>query len=227
MTGDLDDIAFRLRSAIPKRWFGEKSPNLDALLSSIATPWVWLYGLIGYATQQTRIATASDEWLDMIAADYFGSRLRRKLGEADIAFGLRIRAALLRDAATRSAIMTGLQNLTGIRPAIFEPANCLDTGGYGIDLGGSAFQCAGLAYGQAGGWGSLALPYQFFVTGGRASVPGVAMLAGYGTPGGGYGQGSLGYVDISLLPGRVTDAEIENTLSSLLPLNAVAWLRIN
>jgi hypothetical protein len=226
MTGDLVDIAFRIRSALPKRWFAEKSPNLDVLVTSIATPWVWLYDFICYAIQQTRISTASDSWLDMIAADYFGTGLRRKVGEADITYRVRVRAALLRDAATRSAIINGLQGLTGISPSIFEPANCLDTGGYGTLSGDTAFRCQGFAYGQAGGWGSLKLPYQFFVTAERPLVPGVAMLAGYGTPAGGYGQGFLGYVDISLLPGQVTDAEIQNTLSSLLPINAVAWLRI-
>jgi hypothetical protein len=52
------------------------------------------------------------------------------------------------------------------------------------------------------------------------------MVAGYGTPGGGYGQGCLGYVAISLLPGQVSDAEIEKALCDLLPITAVAWLRI-
>jgi hypothetical protein len=227
MTGDLVDIFLRLRSALPKRWFAEKSPNLHALLTCIAGPWVWLYDLIQYSIRQTRIATASDEWLDLIAVDYFGSGLRRRVGEADTAFGVRIRAALLREAATRSAIASGLQDLTGIVPVIFEPANCMDTGGYGTAAGDPALQSTGLAYGQAGGWGSLNLPYQVFVTATRPLVPGVAMLAGYGTFGGGYGQGSLGYVALSLLPGQVTDTEIQDTLRDLLPINAVAWLRIN
>jgi hypothetical protein len=226
MTGDLVDIVLRLRSLLPKRWFAEKSPNLDALLTSIASPWVWLYVLIDYAIQQTRLATASDEWLDLIAADYFGQGLRRKIFEADISYRGRIRAALLREAATRSAIIRGLRGLTGVDPVIFEPANCTDTGGYGTLSGAAAVSGGGLSYGRAGGWGNLDLPYQFFVTVARPLVPGVAMLAGYGTPGGGYGQGSLGYVAISLLPGQVTDAEIQNTLNGLLPINAVAWLRI-
>jgi hypothetical protein len=227
MTGDLFNIVLRLRSTLPKRWFGENSPNLDALLTSIANPWVWLYDLISYSIRQTRLATASDEWLDLIATDYFGSRLGRKVSETDIAYRVRIRRALLREAATRSAVLRGLQGLTGIEPAIFEPANCMDTGGYGTLSGDPTLRVVGLAYGKAGGWGNLALPYQFFVTAARPLVPGVAMLAGYGTPSGAYGQGCLGYVAVSLLPGQVTDAEIQNTLSGLLPINAVAWLRIN
>jgi hypothetical protein len=227
MTGDLVEIVGRLRSGLPKRWFNEKSPNLDALLTSIATPWVWLYDLIDYAIRQTRIATASDGWLDLTAVDYFGRGLRRKINESDTAYRLRIRMALLREAATRSAVISGLEGLTGIEPIIFEPANCMDTGAYGTVVGASTSVGGGLAYGQVGRWGNLNLPFQFFVTAARPLVPGVSMLAGYGTPGGGYGQGSLGYVAVSLLPGQVTDAEIQNTLRGLLPINAVAWLRIN
>jgi hypothetical protein len=226
MTGDLVDIVLRLRSTLPKRWFAETSPNLDALLVSIASPWVWFYDLINYVIRQGRISTASDKWLDLIASDYFGSNLRRKASETDIAYSARIRSALLREAATRSAIMGGLQSLTGTQPVIFEPANCGDTGGYGALSNDPVAQPTGLAYGQAGGWGNLDLPYQFFVTAARPQVPGVSMVAGYGTPGGGYGQGGLGYVAISLLPGQVSDAEIQKALRDLLPITAVAWLRI-
>jgi hypothetical protein len=52
------------------------------------------------------------------------------------------------------------------------------------------------------------------------------MLAGYATDAGGYGQGSIAYVDLALLPDQVTNLEIETTLSGLLPVNSVAWLQI-
>jgi hypothetical protein len=84
-----------------------------------------------------------------------------------------------------------------------------------------------LAYGIAGGWGSLGLPYQFFITASRPLTPGLDLLAGYSTSSGGYGQGALTYVDLSLVPGQVTDADIQHTLCDLLPINAVAWLRIH
>jgi len=79
---------------------------------------------------------------------------------------------------------------------------------------------------MAGGWGSLLLPLQFFVTAFRPAMPGVGMLAGYGIPSGGFGVGVIGYVDLAMLPGAIDDADIQTTLSSLLPMNAVAWLRI-
>jgi hypothetical protein len=86
--------------------------------------------------------------------------------------------------------------------------------------------CHGLAYGQTGGWGNLNLPLQFFISVKRPAAPGVAMLAGYGITTGAYGAGSISYVDLSGLPGQVTDHDIRSTLLNLLPVNAVAWLQI-
>jgi hypothetical protein len=128
--------------------------------------------------------------------------------------------------ATRSAVEAGLLGLIGTQPAIFEPANCMDTGSYGASASAANTPCTGMAYGQAGGWGSLHLPFQFFVTATRPPTPGVGMIAGYGTSNGGYGEGAISYVDLSLLPGHVTDADVQAMLCKLLPVNAVAWLRI-
>jgi hypothetical protein len=226
MVGDQADFVSRLWAVLPKRWFAEQSPNLEALLGSIAAPWAWLYGLIKYVTAQTRLATATEQSLDLIANDFFGSDIGRKAGESDDTYRARIQGALLREAATRSAVSAGLASVVGSDPIIFEPAKCSDTGSYGaIDQDGSIVS-TGMAYGQAGGWGSLQLPFQFFVTVTRPATAGVAMLAGYGTPNGGFGQGAMSYIDISLLPGEVGDAEIQATLSSLLPVNVVAWLKI-
>ena len=211
MTGDLDDIIYRLRSVLPHRWFSETSPNLNAVLSSIATPWVWLYGLISYVISQTRLASATDDWLDLIAADYFGSGLIRKPGEGDASYRSRIQAALVREAATRSAVSEGLTDLIGRQPSIFEPANCMDTGCYGASGLSSPIPGTGMAYGQAGGWGSLDLPFQFFITCERSPTPGVGLLAGYSTLNGGYGQGQISYIDLALLPGHVTDTDIRTT----------------
>ena len=226
MTGDLKDFIARLSMVLPKRWFAEQSPNLEALLTGIATPWVWLYNLITYVVSQTRLMTATDDSLDMISNDYFGRKILRKLDESDTIYRGRILAAVLREAASRPAVSAGLEDLIGNPPTIFEPANCLDTGAYGGLQGNLGFKGMGMAYGHIGGWGSLSLPFQFFVTATRPPTPGVSMLAGYGTSNGGYGEGSSSYVDLSLLPGHVSDADIQTALCSLLPINAVAWLRI-
>jgi hypothetical protein len=224
--GDLNDIVSRFRTVLPKRWFAEKSPNLNAVLQSIAAPWVWLYDTISYVISQARLSTATDYWLDLISYDYFGDLLSRNSGESDACFRTRVKAALQRQAATRSAVSAGLQALTGARSIIFEPAACVDTGCYGTLAKDPNIVQTGLAYGEVGGWGSLNMPLQFFVTAVRPPNPAINMLAGYGTPNAGYGEGTISYVDLSVLPGHVTDEDIKATLSSLLPVNAVAWLRI-
>lgn len=227
MTGDLSDFVARLRAVLPKRWFGDQTPNLIALLSSMATPWVWLYSLLSYVILQTRIGTATDNWLDIIALDFFGSGLCRHGGEGDVSYRTRILGTLLRTAASRSAISACMEQITGSEPAIFEPSNCGDAGAYTTLANGAAPPGFGLAYGVTGGWGNLDLPYQFFITITRPPTPGVGLLAGYGTDAAGYGGGSIAYVDLATLPGQVTDEEIQDTLSSLLPVNSVAWLRIS
>jgi hypothetical protein len=224
MTGDLANIVSRLRAVLPRRWFAEQSPNLSAVLRGLAAPWAWLYDTINVVLAQTRLNTATDDWLDLISYDYFGDLLNRNLNEPDSSYRIRVKAALLRDAATRSAVMSGLEALTGARPIIFEPANCMDTGSYGTMTDSSVV--AGLAYGRVGGWGSLKLPFQFFVTAVHPPSPGISMLAGYGTPNGGYGNGAISYVALSMLPGHITEQNIQTTLCNLLPVNAVAWLRI-
>ena len=226
MTGDLNDILSRLWAVLPKGWFCEQSPNLTALLTSVGTPWVWLYSSIQYIIAQTRIATATDSWLDLVAVDYFGNQLPRNVNEADALYRGRIQAALLREAATRPAVMAGLASLIGTPPDIFEPAKCRDTGSYGVFSAANQQGCTGLAYGDIGGWGNLNLPLQFFVTTARPQTPGAGVVAGYGTANGGFGAGDASYIDLALLPGTITDQAIEVTLSSLLPANAIAWLRI-
>jgi hypothetical protein len=226
MTGDLADFVSRLRAVLPKRWFADQAPNLTAILNSIATPWTCLYGLFTYAGLQTRIATATDSWLDLIALDFFGQGLPRQAGESDTSYRSRISQALLRGAATRSAISLCMKDLTGSAPGIFEPAKCSDTGAYAAATDGPLVAESGLAYGLAGGWGNLNMPLQFFVTVKRPPTPGVAMLAGYRTGAGGYDRGSIAYADLSLLPGQLTEQDIQTTLSDLLPVNATAWLQI-
>ncbi len=227
MRGDLSDFVSRLRSVLPKRWFADQAPHLTAVLTSLATPWVWLYDLLSYVVLQTRISTATGNWLDLIALDFFGSNLIRQSDESDSSYRSRILNTVLRGGATRPAVSAYIQLLTGSEPRIFEPARCSDTGSYSTLANGPLPPASGLGYGVAGGWGNLSLPFQFFVSISRPPTPVVGMLAGYGVNAGGYGQGSVAYVDLSLLPGQLTDETIQKDLSSLLPVNTVAWLQIN
>lgn len=226
MPGDVGDVVARIRAALPKRWFGETSPNLDAILTGLATPWSWLYGMVGYVSSQSRLATATDRWLDLLAVDFLGPYFRRQPGESDQSFRTRISMARMRARATRPAMISGLSALCGTPPAIFEPSRCADTGAYAAHTLSRPVQSFGLAYGRTGGWGSLNLPWQIFITVARPPVPGLANLSGYGVPAAGYGHGSIAYVDLAALPGRIDDTDIQRTVRDLLPVNATAWLRI-
>jgi hypothetical protein len=227
MLGDVTDICGRLRAVLPIRWFPDQSPTLNAVLTCIATPWAWLYGLGQYVITQTRLNSASGQWLDLISRDFFGHSLRRGNGEVDATYRARIQWALVQEAATRSAVDATLEHLTGFSPQIFEPANAGDTGAYGAIAVGSTTAFLGLAYGTAGGWGTPQLPFQFFVTVRRPENQGASSIAGYGTGFGGYGIGPIAYFDLALLGGLVDDEDIAQSLAKVLPVTTIAWLRIS
>ena len=91
--------------------------------------------------------------------------------------------------------MQTLEHLTGFSPLIFEPANAGDTGAYGAIAVGSTTAFLGLAYGTVGGWGTLQLPFQFFVTARRPENQSGSLIAGYGT---GFGDTGLVRSPISI-----------------------------
>jgi hypothetical protein len=225
-TGDQNDLVVRLRSILPSRWFPDTSPALTAVLSGFGYLFACIYSLLKYANLQTRIGTATDAFLDMISADYFGLGLPRRTNEADVAFSARIKAALLGPKVTRAAVISALVSLTGRTPTIFEPANTGDTGAYGS---ATATTGTGLAYNTVGGYGSLMLPFQFFLTAYRPITGGIASVAGYytgsGWAGGGYGVGAIEYATLAMST-QVTDAQIQNAVNTTRPVASTAWMRI-
>lgn len=225
MVGDQADLVGRLRALLPTRWFGDVSSNLDALLECIATPWSWLYTFVQFVVQQTRIATATGQWLDLIGGDFFGSSLLRSNAESDTQYRGRIQYLLFRQAATRQAVALAIEHLTGRQAQIFEPANPADTGAYSSGCPTGRAVGLGVAYCAAGGWGSLTMPYQFFVTMERPAIAGLASVTGYGDVGSGYGIGSIAYLDLRSAPGGLTDNELLAAVSNLLPICTIAWVR--
>jgi hypothetical protein len=218
-TGDQQDIFRRIRALLP-RWFGDGSPTLDGVLQGLAWAGSFVYSLWAYAKLQTRILTATDGWLDMIAADFFGNSLLRGANQSDASFRARIIINMFRERGTRQAIVKVLQDLTGRTPLIFEPMRPADTGGYG--------QAQGLAYGLAGGYGSLLLPYQGFVTAFRPTGTGIPLVAGYGISTGGYGQASRAeYGSMSMIQGAVTDADIYAAVDGVKPAGTIVWTAIS
>jgi hypothetical protein len=222
MTGDQADMLARLRSVLPARWFPDVAPVLDGVLSGIACAWSWSYGQLAYVKQQTRIATATDTWLDIIAQDFFGSRLARK-GRTDPAFRARIQLELLRERGTRAAVISILQDLTGRPPRVFEPGRVSDTGGYGS----RANPATGLAYGFAGGWGNSALPFQCFITVFRPSGAGITNVAGWGSSGGGYSVGAIEYGNLAMMQVQVTDADVYAAIADVMPVATIGWTQIS
>jgi hypothetical protein len=223
MTGDAQgdgkgaapDMLARLKAVLPPRWFADDTPVLDGLLAGLAAAAAWLYALLATVRQQARLATASGGFLDLIAQDYLGARIARRAGQGDGAFRTRIEAELLRERGTRGAIISVLGDLTGRAPVVFEPARAADTGAWGIATG----------YGAAGGWGSLMLPFQCFVTAYRAQGSGIARVAGWGS-GGGWGVGAIEYAGLEMLEGQLTDADIAAAIAGVMPVAAIAWTRI-
>jgi hypothetical protein len=216
MTGDPSDMLARLKATLPRSWFADTTPILDGVLAGLANAWSWLHAALTYTVAQTRIATATDSFLDQIAADFFGTRLLRLPAEPDGAYRTRISRELLRERGTRHAVIQVLQDLTGRTPIVFEPSRPADTGAWGGPLG----------YGMAGGWGSLMLPYQCFVTAYRAQGGGIANVAGYDGPAG-YGAGAIQYASLSMLTGTVTDQQINAAIARVMPVSTIAWTSIS
>jgi hypothetical protein len=218
-TGTPADVVSRLQFLLPSRWFTVGMTAIrDAALQGLASALSFIYSLLAYIRQQTRIGTATDGFLDLIAADYFGTNLQRQSGESDPAYRLRILQALFRERNTRQAVVLILQELTGRTPIIFEPQRAADTGGYGGYL---------LAYGESGAYGSMVLPMQAFVTAFMPVGTGIPNVAGYCVPTGAYSTGSQAeYTSASMLDETVTDADVYNAVESVRPTCATLWVNI-
>ncbi|HET9019597.1 MAG TPA: hypothetical protein VFN46_08425 [Acetobacteraceae bacterium] len=217
MTTNIADMQGRLASLLPLRWFADDAPVLSSLLAGLADGWAWLSDMLAYAKLQTRIATATDTFLDLVSQDCFAAALPRRTGESDAAFRGRIQQELLRERATRPALVAVLTDLTGRVPVVFEPARPADTGAYGTALG----------YGVAGGWGSLALPSQSFVTAFRPLGAGVPVVGGWGSGAGGWGVGAIEYASRPMVEAQVSDADITAAVARSVPVATIAWLRIS
>lgn len=210
-------VSARLKALLPTGWFSDDTPVLDALTLSMGVLWVGLIDLISTVRLQTRMATASGVFLDLAALDYCGTAISRRAGESDPAFSARLRATVLAPRATRAALIAAIERVTGRTPQIFEPFNATDCGGYSTNT---------LGYAVAGGYGSLALPYQLFVTAYRPDAVPASHAGGYNQGPGGYNAGPMAWVASGDNPGLLTDSEIYAAIVHALPVNAVAWTRL-
>jgi hypothetical protein len=216
-TGDQNDMLARLEGLIPS-WYSDNSPVVTGILNGVAFCLAYVYGWINFAKMQTRIKTASGSFLDMIALDFFGLSLQRQPGQSDAQFLSNIQINLFQERGTRRAVSQILTNLTGRPPGIFEPQRPADTGAYG---GG------GIGYGVAGGYGSLSLPYQAFVTAYRPISSGIPYVGGYGSSVAAYRTPSqCEYGNIGMIKTPVTDAQIYQAIDSVKCEGTIVWARI-
>lgn len=217
-TGDQQDMVTRLKAVLPFGWFQGDTPLLDALLNGFAYGLNLIFSMAIYTKLQTRISTATDGFLDLVAYDYFGLFLLRGAKEGDPTFRARIFLNLLREKATRRGIIKVITDLTGNAPVVFEPWLPSDTGAYNE---------GNLAYNTAGGYGSLALPYQGFITVYRPLGQGIPYVGGYGSFVGAYTTPSqLEWANPSLIAGGVTDADIYAAIADAKVEGTIAWVNI-
>jgi hypothetical protein len=155
IVGSQTDIVNRLQRLMPNGWFASgATPIRDALIVGAANAFALIFSLFAYLKNQTRIATATDGFIDLISLDLFGAELPRGT-LIDASYRSRIKSSVFPQRNTRAAIIAVLTHITGRVPTVFEPARAADTGAYNNGT---------LAYGVAGAYGSLLYPYQSFVT---------------------------------------------------------------
>lgn len=217
-TGDVPDFLRRLKALIPNNWFTPgQSPLLDGVLTGFAQVFSFNYAQLAYLRLQTRIATATDGFLDLIANDYFGSRLFRQANQSDNSFRARILASILRKRNTRDAVTSIVTQLTGRAPIILEPTRPNDTG---------VWDGPGIGWDIAGGWGSLLLSYQSFVTVFRPAGQGVPNIAGWDISTGAWNTPSqLEWATASQVDG-LTDADLYAAVESVRPIGYTIWVAL-
>jgi hypothetical protein len=135
-----DQFAARMAAVFPNGWASAsaKSPGgaLYGLFQSIGGGLSFETGALTYALGATRIQNAINGALDLASLDFLGDRLPRNPGELDPSYAGRVTAALLPDGATRSAVVTAVENATGYPVRAIEPWSPADTGVWGRSFWG-------------------------------------------------------------------------------------------
>ncbi len=151
MIGDPTDMRQRLRMTLPARWFSDVAPVLDGLLSGFALAWSSLYDLLQNVITQSRVSTATGNFLSLAAQDYLSDSFLRRPNETDTDYRSRLLVAMRRQRATRPAVVAAAAS-AGYALSIFEPAQPASTGAYNIPFG--------LAWNVVGAWGSMQMPLE-------------------------------------------------------------------
>ncbi|GBQ58830.1 hypothetical protein [Komagataeibacter swingsii] len=162
-------LALRIRRLLPTGWFpaapatgeAEQAPVLNALLQGYGGMFAWIWAMLAGTDTQTRLATMTGAFLDMFAADFFGTLLTRNPGESDDALRARIREALFPSLGTRPDVVNTIADEVGAPGRVIEPRNATDC--KGIASMASPAIGGGYGYGVAAlRYGSRAAPFQLF-----------------------------------------------------------------
>ena len=223
-TGDAPDMLARIKRVVPSRWFAYAAPLRDAVLGGLADQLAWVYSLIAFAKLQTRISTATGFFLDLIAFDYFGRFIRRRINELDAAFMARIKKELVRERVTRKGMIAALTDLTGKAPLIIEPWNPYDCGALSTPY---LALCNSACVGGAGFVGSTVYPSQVLITAYMPGLQGVPNISGFNCAPGGVGVGSMAVISRSMITGAVTSNDVYSTIEATKPTGTICWVRLH
>lgn len=214
-TGDQNDIFNRLKANLVP-WFGQESPDADALLQGIAKTDSTIYSLIADTNQQARIKTATGDALDLISLDFFGGKLPRHPNENDVSFRNRILANLVQERATRKGMITVLTNLTGRVPLVIEGFNP-----YGVAAYDQTFY-----YDVGYGYGWLQ-PYTAIIYAYRPQPEGFVGVGAYDVSGFGYDfYFNNAYVSIAEEIVFVSDQDIIDAIEQTKPYGTYMYVSI-
>jgi hypothetical protein len=242
-TGDSNDILMRVKMLIPFRWFSWVAPLRDAVLGGLSDSMAWCYSWIVYTRTQSRIATSTGPFLDLISYDFLGRHLPRR-GLDDNTFRTRIMATILQERVTRAGMNNALLSITGATPSIFEPWNTGDAGAWSGPTVAQASH-GNFAWNTVGGWGATNLPTQVFLNLHRSAFSGVPNVGGWSSAGNLSGLGSwvnatgssvtvtgpsgggIELIGPSTAQIGVTDAVIYDTINTTRPTGSIMWTRFN
>lgn len=212
------DMLTRQKAGLPRSWFPDTSPVLDALLSGATAVFQGAYDLLLYVGQQSRLKTATGGWLDLAAYDFLGLRFRRRPGQTDDNFRAALIAEIFRERVTRRGIKKAVEDLTAVEARIFEPWNPTDCGG---------FDTGYLGWDMTGRWGAVDLPRQIFIALPQPVGAGIPNMGGFDGPGlGGYDTGAEEWGDLRQVVGPVTDQNIYDTINATRAAGVTAWVAI-
>lgn len=212
LRGGPADLLRRLKSLFPRRWAAPAAPVREAVFGGIGDSLAWLYAQLQTVRGGTRRAGTLGYLLDIDAWGFFQSRILRRPAETDDAWRKRYTDEIFRPRVTPAAIDKALFDLTGRHPIIVEPWNPGQTAAYGFSYYGSAQ------------YGSLSLPYQFFITAFRPYPPGIPNIAGYGA--GYYGAPDTAYISLDDMASPISDEEIYETIARTVGAGFVPWTQI-